>query len=66
MCEGVTREGFQRKVSGSQMPRSEMNLSTLYTVQHVSSVIKFDENRCMDLISVFPSVVTFGVALSFD
>jgi len=29
-------------------------------------VIKFDEVRCMDLISVFPSIVAFGVALPFD
>jgi hypothetical protein len=29
-------------------------------------VIEFDELGCMDLISVFPSVVAFRVALSFD
>jgi hypothetical protein len=29
-------------------------------------VIEFDEDWCMDLIGVFPSVITFGVALPFD
>jgi hypothetical protein len=29
-------------------------------------VIKFDEFRRMDLIGVFPGVVTFGVAYPFD
>jgi hypothetical protein len=29
-------------------------------------VIEFDESWCMDLIGVFPSVVTFRVALPLD
>jgi hypothetical protein len=29
-------------------------------------MIEFDECRGMDLISVFPSVIAFGVALPFD
>jgi hypothetical protein len=29
-------------------------------------VVKFDELGRMDLIGIFPSVVTFGVALPFD
>jgi hypothetical protein len=29
-------------------------------------VIKFDERRCMDLIGIFQSVVTFRVSLPFD
>jgi hypothetical protein len=29
-------------------------------------VIEFDERGCMNLISVFPSVVTFGISFPFD
>jgi len=29
-------------------------------------MIEFDEVWCMDLIGVFPSIVTFGVSLPFD
>jgi hypothetical protein len=29
-------------------------------------VIKFDEFRCVDLIGIFPSIVTFRVPLPFD
>jgi hypothetical protein len=29
-------------------------------------MIEFDESGCMDLIGIFPSVVTLGVTLSFD
>jgi hypothetical protein len=32
----------------------------------VCLMIQFDEYRCMDLIGVFPSVVTFGVSFPFD
>jgi hypothetical protein len=31
-----------------------------------SSMIKFDEGWCVDLIGVFPGVVALGVALPFD
>jgi hypothetical protein len=40
--------------------------SCFYASQSVSLVIKFDESRHMDMISIFPSVVTFRVALPFD
>jgi hypothetical protein len=39
---------------------------SFYAIQSVKAVIKFDEGWCVDLISVFPSVVAFGVALPFD
>jgi hypothetical protein len=29
-------------------------------------MIKFDEHRSVDLIGIFPSIVTFGIALPFD
>jgi hypothetical protein len=29
-------------------------------------MIKFDEDGCVNLIGVFPSVVTFGVTFPFD
>jgi hypothetical protein len=44
----------------------ESNVACFCRFQSVSLVIEFDENGCMDLISIFPHVVTFGVALPFD
>jgi hypothetical protein len=29
-------------------------------------MIEFDEFRCMDLIDIFPGIVTFGVSFPFD
>jgi len=40
--------------------------SSFYPLERIVSVIKFDEVRCMDLIGVFPSIVTFRVSLPFD
>jgi hypothetical protein len=37
-----------------------------YDLQGISSMIEFDEGRCVDLISVLPGVVTLRVALPFD
>jgi hypothetical protein len=42
------------------------NAACFYNFQSISSMIEFDEVGCMDLIGVFPSVVTFGVTLPFD
>jgi len=41
-------------------------VSPFYPLEGVSFVIQFDEVRCMDLIGVFPSIVTFRVSLPFD
>jgi len=40
--------------------------SSFYALERVVFVIKFDEVWGMDLIGVFPSIVTFGVSLPFD
>jgi len=40
--------------------------SSFYLLERVPFVIKFDEVGRMDLIGVFPSVVTFRVSLPFD
>jgi hypothetical protein len=45
---------------------SDSNAVCFCSFQSISSVIEFDEDGCMDLISVFPSVITFGVTLPFD
>jgi len=37
-----------------------------YLLERVPFVIKFDEVRRMDLIGVFPSIVTFGISFPFD
>jgi len=41
-------------------------VSSFYLLERVPFVIEFDEVRRMDLISVFPSVVAFGVSFPFD
>jgi hypothetical protein len=48
------------------MLRVESNALCFYGLQGVSLVIKFDKGRCMDLIGIFPSVVTFGVPFPLD
>jgi hypothetical protein len=40
--------------------------SSFYGSLGSSLMIEFDEDWCVDLIGVFPGVVTFGVALPFD
>jgi len=40
--------------------------SSFYLLERIVLVIKFDEVRCMDLIGIFPSIVTFGVSFPFD
>jgi len=45
-------------LKGKQLP--------FYPLERVSFVIKFDEVGCMDLIGVFPSIVTFGISFPFD
>jgi hypothetical protein len=39
---------------------------SFYAIQSVNLVIEFDEDWCMNLIGVFPSVVTFRVPFPFD
>jgi len=39
---------------------------SFYLLERVVSVIEFDEVWCMDLISIFSSVITFGISLPFD
>jgi hypothetical protein len=43
-----------------------VNLPRLCSPLGVRLVIKFDEGQGMDLIGVFPGVVTFEVAFPFD
>jgi hypothetical protein len=45
---------------------SEVTSSDSYSFLDVHLVIEFDEDRCMDLIGVLPSVITFRVTLPFD
>ena len=40
--------------------------SSFYPLERVPLMIEFDEVRCMDLIGIFPSIVTFGISLPFD
>jgi hypothetical protein len=40
--------------------------SSFYPLEGVIFVIEFDQVRGMCLISVFPSIVAFGVSLPFD
>ena len=40
--------------------------TSFYPLEGVVLVIKFDEVRCVNLIGVFPSIVTFRVSLPFD
>jgi hypothetical protein len=44
----------------------ESDTSCFYRLQSVSLMIAFDEDWHMDLIGVFPGVITFRVALPFD
>jgi len=39
---------------------------SFYPLERISFVIKFDEVGRMDLIGVFPGIVTFGVSFPFD
>jgi hypothetical protein len=43
-----------------------VDLSGFYGFLGICPMIKFDEGWGVDLIGIFPSVVTFGVALPFD
>jgi hypothetical protein len=45
---------------------SEMDPLPFYLAKGVSFVIEFDEVQCVDLIGIFPSVVTFGISFPFD
>jgi len=40
--------------------------SSFYPLEGIVLVIEFDEVRCMDLNSVFPSIVAFRIPLPFD
>jgi len=40
--------------------------ASFYPLKGIILVIKFDEVGHMDLISVFPSVIAFGISLPFD
>jgi hypothetical protein len=44
----------------------ELESLGFYAFQSICPMIEFDESGCMDLISVFPSVVTFWVTFPFD
>jgi hypothetical protein len=44
----------------------ELNASHFYGFQSINLMVTFDEGWCMDLISVFPGVVTLRVALPFN
>jgi hypothetical protein len=61
---GWRRVGFQWRQGRMLMFRS--NMVCFYDFQSISSMIKFDKNGHVNLIGVFPSVVTFGVTLPFD
>jgi hypothetical protein len=44
----------------------QLDPSGFYGFLGICSVIEFDEGWSMDLISVFPSVVAFGIAFPLD
>jgi len=44
----------------------KQKVSSFYPLERISLVIKFDEVGRMDLISIFPSIVAFGISLPFD
>jgi hypothetical protein len=44
----------------------KVDLSGFYGFLSGGLVIEFDEGQGMDLIGVFPGVVTFGIAFPFD
>ena len=39
---------------------------SFYALEGVSLVIEFDEVGRVDLIGIFPSIVTFGISFPFD
>jgi len=41
-------------------------VSSFYALEGVSLVIEFDEVGRVDLIGIFPSIVTFGISFPFD
>jgi hypothetical protein len=44
----------------------ESNMSHFYGLQSINLMIVFDEDWHVGLIGIFPSVVAFRIALSFD
>jgi hypothetical protein len=51
---------------GRELMLLKTDPSCFYAIQHISLVIEFDENGHVNLISIFPSVIAFRLALPFD